>query len=201
MKNNRIITITGPSMSGKSTAMQMMLEHSYMGCEVVPKFKTRPRRPDDDEEVISVQKIPDECDLVYEQAGTRYGLSSNKIYDALKRGRSPVVILNDIRAIEDVRSILGPIVLSFFIFREEPNLQSMLKIAEKREVSEINDTLLRLNKARAIYRIYIENIQLFDYVLINSGDREILGAQVSTILDSISEKCVVNPFLPSGAIS
>ena len=194
MHSNRVITITGPSMSGKTTAVQMMLESKRVKCEVIPKFKTRRKRLDDDSEVISVSSVPPECDLVYEQAGTHYGLSSSLIYDALKRGVSPIVILSDVRAIEDLRSLLGPVVTSLFIFREEPELRSMIEIASKRGVDDLNDTLLRLNKARAIYRIYIENIQLFDHVIINASGRRVLRSQVTKILGAMASSSRIAQF-------
>src|ERR1044072_3531807 len=97
-----VITLTGPSGAGKSTALQELLrcaKKSFAPLRV-PKFTTRDPRSDDAGEAISVERIPDKCDIVYEQYGVRYGLSLTTLFEGLASGRSPIVILNDIRAVE-----------------------------------------------------------------------------------------------------
>jgi hypothetical protein len=44
---------------------------------------------------------------------------------------------------------------------------------------------IRFEKARTIYRIYIENIHLFDHVIINSGGLAELKSQVEQIVKSL----------------
>jgi len=125
-----IITLTGPSGAGKSTVIRELVRigGSVLSPVVIPKYTTRPPRDEDLvrspelREVISVSTLPSECDLVYEQYGDRYGLAFADLYRALRRGQSPIVILNDVRAVEDVRSALGKIVHSLFVFRETPML-------------------------------------------------------------------------------
>ena len=46
---------------------------------------------------------------------------------------------------------------------------------------------MRFKKAQTIYRIYIENIQLFDHVIINSGTFEELEMQVRQIVKSLEQ--------------
>jgi hypothetical protein len=46
---------------------------------------------------------------------------------------------------------------------------------------------VRFEKARTIYRIYIENIYLFDHVIINSGTFEELEVQVGQIVKSLEQ--------------
>jgi len=138
-----IITLTGPSGAGKSTVIRELVRigGSVLSPVVIPKYTTRPPRDEDLvrspelREVISVSTLPSECDLVYEQYGDRYGLAFADLYRALRRGQSPIVILNDVRAVEDVRSALGKIVHSLFVFRETPMLDKYERLASERGVT------------------------------------------------------------------
>lgn len=183
-----VITLTGPSGSGKSTALGYLLRLSNKDFQpvLVPKYTTRHSRRDDYGEAVSVRTIPKTCDLVYEQYGVRYGLRVRTLFDHLAKGESPVVILNDVRTVQDVRTALGPLVRSIFVFREHPSLETQRRLAEARDVRDEDDVRRRFDKAQAIYRIYIENIQLFDHVIINSGSRRPLKSQVHQIIEGLS---------------
>ena len=63
-----IITITGPSGSGKSEILKLIssIDDSYV---IIPKYTTRGRRKDDDGSIITVDKLPDNCDYRYTQYG------------------------------------------------------------------------------------------------------------------------------------
>lgn len=149
-------------------------------------------RTDDGGEVICVNTkegddnpLPPECDIVYEQNRQRYGLPSSSLFSEVRKARSPLVILNDVRAIEDVRSAFGPMVRSVFVFREGPSLVRMEELAEERGVRDRLDARRRLTKSRAIYRIYIENIHLFEYVVVNAGPVDNAERQAKAIVESI----------------
>ena len=183
-----VITITGPSRAGKSTAVDYLL-----GCEdqdfrpvLVCKFTTRPSRDDDRHiEVICVDKIPDHCDLVYEQYGARYGVQLSTLFEHIANGQSPIVVLNDVRAVEDVRNSFRELVRSIFIFRENPSSEEYHE--ELIESRGLKAGKVRFEKARAIYRIYIENIHLFDHVIINSGTSEDLNLQIKQIVQGLKK--------------
>jgi guanylate kinase len=109
------------------------------------------------------------CDLAYEQYGNRYGLRLGDLYARLKKGEVPIVILNDVRTVEDIKTALGRQCVSLFIFREVPNLEKFMKQAVDRNESKA-ETVARFEKAVAIYRIYIESIHIFDKLLLNVRD-------------------------------
>jgi guanylate kinase len=183
-----VITITGPSGSGKSTAFSYFLKSKNRIFKpiLIPKYTTRAARDDDTAETLCVAAIPSECDLVYEQYGVRYGFDSQKLFDSLAIGNSPIVILNDVRTVEDVRAALGPVVKSVFVFREGPSLEKYRELGHSRNVQNEEDFNRRFNKAQAIYRIYIENIHLFDHVIINGRNRTALKTQVHKIVTGLS---------------
>lgn len=122
-----------------------------------------------DEQVFERMRLFSElnCDLVYEQYGNRYGVHIAEIYKNMKLGNCPIIILNDIRAVEDLKTFFGDKCISLFIFRKSPQINDYKKIGEERN-SDLNDAVTRFNKANSIYRIYIENIHMFDKLVLNT---------------------------------
>ncbi len=182
-----VITITGSSRAGKSTTVDYLLNCGRFSQNFSPvlvrKYTTRPRRANDrDEGVIYTREIPDDCDLVYEQYGARYGLALSTLFEHIAQEQSPIVVLNDVRAVEDVRNSFGELARSLFIFRQDPSSEEYRQ--ELRD-SRGRAGQVRFDKARIIYRIYIENIHLFDHVIINSGPVEDLEMQVGQIVKSL----------------
>lgn len=185
-----IITLTGPSGSGKSTAIKYFLKYNtdFFKPQVIAKYSTRQRRKEDSFEIkAGYEQLPSECDLVYEQYGVRYGLILQEVYDVLSQGQSPIVILNDVRAVDDIRSLLGGLVKSVFIYRSDPDLELMNRIALDRGQVDKSDVTRRYQKAQSIYRIYIENIHLFNHVIINRYSRSELAVQVKRIIQGFKQ--------------
>jgi len=185
-----VITITGASGSGKSTAIRLFLSQRQSGYAPiqVPKYKTRERRVGEEEhDSVFVDLIPPACDLVYEQYATRYGLESQVLFGHLNNGRSPIVVINDVRTVVDIRQILGPLVTSVFVFRERPTVQDYETLALQRGERDRDGILNRYNKAHATYRIFIENIHLFDRVLLNNWGKDDLQLQIAGIIQSFSD--------------
>jgi guanylate kinase len=181
-----VITLTGPSRAGKSTTLEYLLKHASDRFEpvIVPKHTTRSSRRDDTGEVLC-QGIPPECDLIYELYGERYGLKSSTLFEHISHGRSPLVILNDVRAVEDVRNAFRELVRSIFIFRHNPSsdiYHQELIDSRGKEAAEP-----RFQKAQTIFRIYIENIHLFDHVIVNSGYESELRTQVAQIVKGLED--------------
>lgn len=117
--------------------------------------------------MIAFKKL--KCDLAYEQFGDRYGLKLEELYMHLKNGQTPIVVLNDVRTVEDIKTKLGGQCFSLFIFREAPNKEHFMKIGKERN-EPLDKTEIRYKKAENIYRIYIENIHIFDKLILNVGD-------------------------------
>jgi len=128
------------------------------------------------------------CDIVYEQYGNRYGLYMSELFDCLKNGMSPIVILNDVRAVEDIKTFFGEKCISIFVFRKKPVMDDFIKMGEERETS-YEDATVRYNKAMSIYRIYIENIHVFDKLILNTQDGfDSLEAILIQLVDYICRK-------------
>lgn len=183
----KIITLTGPSGCGKSTVVNELLKINtdLFIPTLISKFTTRKSRIDDGDEIKCVAEIPNNCDMLYEQYGDRYGLSSNLLYNSLSCGKSPIIILNDIRIIDDLKSSFGEMTCSLFVFREGPNLENFKELSQSRGINDESTIEKRFRKAQSIIRIYIENIHLFDHVLLNSGSILDLNVQVHALVDTL----------------
>lgn len=206
-----IITLTGPSQSGKSLVMgkiqQLGEELTERGVfflpKIIRKYTTRYLRWDEERlvengeqaDVEHVSHIPESCDIVYQTYGVRYGIETRTLGEKLEQGHFPVIILNDIRVVEEVRKYFSGKVLSLFLFRKIPQLDDFKKEAQNRGNVSESEVVARYEKAVAIYRTYIENIVLFDNVILNSVEYE-FGAEKkrNTILD-LQLKNVILPII------
>ncbi|MBL4941863.1 MAG: hypothetical protein JKY81_09390 [Colwellia sp.] len=194
----KLITLTGPSQAGKSTAIQLFKEHKRIGYNPVsiPKYSTRdPRDDDSPEEILTCSEIPSSCNLVYQQYDVRYGIDSKSITEALSKGQSPIIVINDVRTISEIRRIFGEISTTVFIYREPPSYDTHKLVSDTRGVADQNIINKRLKKAESIYRIYIENIYLFDHVIVNSKDVAQLDHQISSIIDTLSKSSTKRIFI------
>ena len=193
-----IITLTGASRCGKSFIRNLFLEakNEVFNPIMFIKETTRPARANDDD-VIHRDRISEKCDFVYEQYGVRYGFSFDELYDHLQKGESPIVVVNDIRAVEDLRVAVGEQVVSLFIYRQPPKLQDFIdeelkRLKDKNNESDrekaIKAAHVRMEKAVAIHRIYIENIYLFDNVILNiTNEVEKTRQQVLHIVEKMTK--------------
>ena len=188
-----IITITGPSGAGKSTTLFYLLEEkrNYFDPVMVPKYTDRPAHKDDRGEILCEPDILAQCDLKYIQYGSHFGVALNTVLEHVMAGKSPIVILNDVRAVEDIKNVFGGIVRSLFIFRESPNEDRFQEIAKTKGLDP-KEIKSRLQKAKTLYRIYIENIHIFDHVMINNSTINSsifpdLRLQVQQIVDNLQQ--------------
>lgn len=218
-KNNFIITLTGPSQSGKTLVMDKIIQlkdrenfKSYFFCpKKIKKYTTRYLRLHElaqiecgkDIDVEFSRRIPDSCDLVYQTYGIRYGLCTENLRQYMSEGLSPVIVINDIRAVEEIKSVFPGQVLSLFLFRKIPKLEDFKEEAKDRGNVSEQEILARYDKAVAIYRTYIENISLFDHVILNAieydsenlyGTNTILDSQIENVILPIlnKKKCLCN---------
>ena len=190
-----IISLTGPAHCGKSTISHMFKECEGNGFRPIQisKYTTRePRKSDKD--VICVKKLPSNCDLVYEQYGVRYGVELENLYKKLEAGYSPIIVINDIRAVEDLKTVFGSLVYPVFLYRKPADLNDFLTEEKVRASREISDDYIdknartRYEKAQAIYRIYIENIQLFNKVILKTSTKENAMLQVKCIVQNLQRQ-------------
>lgn len=150
--------------------MQIMVEVNPQ-CKVLPKFTTRARRKDDDESIINVDKIPDECDYVYEQYEEKYGISSRMLLEYLQQGKIPIVVVNDAETIEKLQKKFGISMKSYFVHREKPSREKLIQIYNETRGTANPDIIeKRYQTAMKIYSMYTDKIGLFDNIILNTAE-------------------------------
>lgn len=169
----RVLTITGPTGSGKGELLKILdeLRSEDFKPVLVQKYTTRGRRANDGPEVKCVRKIPDNCDVAYEQYGVRYGFNSKVLWDHIAAGRTPIVIVNDIRAVEDIKDRFGGMARAVYLFRDAPSEDRLRELSKERGVAgaAASEYAQRHLKSIMIHRIFIENVHIFEWVIINVG--------------------------------
>ncbi len=213
-----IITLTGPSACGKGLITDFIIDYSKVLQErnisfypfLLPKDVTRSYRiteavsmvlgKSDKVDVNSVSSIPAEDDLVYRTYGDEYAINSKILDEALNNNRSPIVVINDVRVVEEIKRKYHGRVLSLFIFRDIiPDIESHKKTGSARGGVSEKKVLTRYEKAVALYRVFIENIHIFDRVVLNVGDLELAQIQARGIIDGIiSGKISLNKKIEKG---
>jgi len=116
--------------------------------------------------------FPSKYDLIYEQYNVRYGLASSDLISLLCRGISPVAIVNDIRILRDIKAVFGQQACCIYIYaplqaHELAALQTARGAVNASGGIDFEQTMRRTEKAKVILRRYIENIEVFDHVIIN----------------------------------
>ena len=180
-----IITLTGPSGSGKSEILKIMsaIDDDYV---ILPKYTTRARRKDDDSSIINVDQLPENCDYRYKQYGEEYGFSSQAIYDIIAKGKKPVIIVNDEEVLRKLHSNYSENVKSFFVHRGKPSLAKLIEICNGRGVTDPNVINSRFEVAKNIYKMYTNNIRLFDSIILNIGDLEETHKIVQQVVNNVN---------------
>ena len=177
----------------RANEIEAILSNNYAQVDVLPVIGKYNESPEMGEEELKQAKLTAfknlKCDIVYEQYGHRYGIKLEDLYEHLKSGRSPVIILNDVRTIEDLKSALGKQCFSIFIFREIPNIRHFYEEGEKRNDNE-SSIRARYEKAASIYRIYIENIHLFEKLILNVREGE---KSIHNMLEQLVEHLCLAP--------
>lgn len=215
IRNNAfIITLTGPSMSGKTYVMEKIEQESLNlkseGIDFNPirveKYTTRAYRLEEIKQmrsnsavdVRSVAQIPPDCNLIYRTYGMDYGVSLATLQNLLDQNNSPVIVVNDVRVVEEIKSAFKGRVLSLFLFRKIPELKDFKNSSNSRGNVNRSEVKKRFEKAVSIYRTYIENITLFNRVILNVkdysgeiGEIDFTGLQIHNIIKGVLNNTIL----------
>lgn len=108
------------------------------------------------------------CDVVYEHYTRRYGFRISNIVSEVASNKHVVIIVNEIRAIRELRNLFGPLVVPIFVYRSARIDTAALM--ESRGSTDEREVDRRKRKAAVILRRYMENIELYSHVILNTTD-------------------------------
>lgn len=167
-----LIVISGPSGAGKDTVVQLMKERG-LPFHFVVTATTRPRRANevDGKDYFFVSK--EEFARMIEQNelieyaivyGDYKGIPKSQVREALASGKD-VVMRVDVQGAETVRK-LAPEALLIFITTE--NGEELERRLRERKTETPDELALRIATARK----ELKRVEAFDYIVINSDDRQ-----------------------------
>ena len=133
----------------------------------------------------------EEYTFVYSLNNNIYGFKAIDIIECLKRGKNVFAIISDFRIIEEFKKHFGSLVSIIYVFRnmDEQELNIILEERNKKTtISDDTETKIRKNRLYLIQRQYIENISLFDHVILNRRDKQgEMCEQLTNIVDAYSK--------------
>lgn len=175
----RILIIAGGSFAGKDELVRALIQIEPSKVIAYQKGTTRPKTSIDNNELCHLKKLNDNYDITYLKNGYKYGLSSNKIWSVLSEKKIVLIVLSELEAIKKVKA-------------EFDNICSVIYLHSNIDFDELEHAKKTLNKVEfknreksidELRRSYIENINLFDHVLLNTSESEDLYDQAFNILD------------------
>jgi guanylate kinase len=199
---SRIYILSGGSGSGKTELLNSMLKSRPEFAITPPKYSNREKRnKDDDINTISLDDFNDRAyTFVYSMNNNIYGFKAAEIIDCLKQGKSVFIIISDLRIIEEFKQHFGSLVSVIYIFRNisEDELNAILERRESEnnkyadEILKDTENKIRKNRLYLIQRQYVENIALFDHVILNRANKkEEMYEQLNNIVRAYSDEIVM----------
>jgi guanylate kinase len=202
---NRIYILSGGSGAGKTELLNAMLKNNPDFSITPPKYSDRDKRNSDDD-IITIQTDDfnkEKYPFMYSMNNNFYGFKSRDITDCLKKGKNVFIIISDFRVIKKFKEHFGSLVSVIYIFRNmsEKELSEILKAREsenivtnkKNDITKDTENKIRKNRLYLIQKQYVENISLFDHVILNrTGKKEEMYEQLNNIVNAYSNGLVIS---------
>lgn len=188
----RLYIISGSSGSGKTELLSLIQNQATFKAVVAPKYSNRDERKGEFDDIRHVDRINDEeYTFVYPMNNYTYGIKAEEIADLLGQGYNVFIVLSDLRIVEELKQFFGSIAVSLYIYRNLSPDQ-LKKVLEERESArgiKQDDTVpfarqrqTRLNRLYLMQRQYVDNITLFDHVILNTRKSQDLLQQVTKLI-------------------
>lgn len=189
--------ISGASGSGKTLLLSLIDKQKNFKMVVAPKYSTRLRRKNDFDDIVHVDEINDEdYTFVYPMNNFVYGIKANEITKLLLNDYNIFIILSDLRVVQEVKQFFGSLAVSLYIYRNLTPSQ-LSKILKKRneekgddfgdQISFMREKQTRLNRLYLMQRQYVDNITIFDHVILNTSNSTDMLEQVNNIVSGYNK--------------
>lgn len=216
IEKGKIITLSGVSGSGKSfIANQLVKNHNFEKIKIYVSRPLRPLEisqmdngevPDvipvvgkynDGEKTLEEQKelepkrveafLKLKLPITYSNYGNYYGISTEEIDKCIESGKNAVIISSDICVIRDLKNIYKDNCIPCYIHRTiAENEDAFIEMAKARQDS-VESAKKRFKTAMNIYERYTQNIELFEYTMLNT-DNELKTSQLLERVENIVNK-------------
>lgn len=178
------------SANGKDLIIQAVDSMGALHAEIIPKYTSRGKKSDDGNEMIcncSFTMNKDgsydvetgrskqvKCDIVYSRKGNMYGFNSKEIWNGLKRGMFQVVVISEVETINRLREIFGGLVVLIYVHSHnwENSAQDTQKATEE-------------------FKLYSQNFDVFNHVLIYEDKAEDLYDQMFRLFKAYEKNMLV----------
>jgi len=176
-----VFLVDGSTGAGKSTLMGFLRRNYGKLISVGAKFTERPRRvTDGDWEFQFVDTISPDLDRYsYLSVGRRYALDIVSLRNTLASGLSYAVSCTDPHTIRAIRRAFPTVVI--LVYREV-SAARILSLSQSREGASESDIVCRLMESACTLTHYAENIGIYDYVVLNTGEVLDLERQTAALL-------------------
>ena len=179
-----IILLDGASGVGKSTILQYLKNEYSDQLYVGSKLTNRQGRIGDTEwEFKFVEIIPKNSKYSFQSVGYYYAIDFEELTNIIKQGITYVISCTDRNTIEKIKNDFPTI--SIYVYRAQTRMQVNQLLIDRGLQNEI-DIKIRLAEYDLIISKYIENINLYDYVILNIGTVHELYCQISNLLSNYS---------------
>jgi len=171
--------VVGSPGSGKDILVRAVYDFGSQHAEIIPKHTDRAIRIDNGPEMICPNQegfALDKCDIVYDNFGTKYGIKSTRIWRGLRKGISQVLVVSNVDAINNLRSIFGSMVVLLYVHSEVS--PENFKQQETKHGNVSNYIERRVGKYRMAFDAFLTNYLAFDHVLIYADVDEDLYDQI-----------------------
>lgn len=175
-----IFLIVGASGAGKGTLLRALRDMGQRHVVIIPKQTTRAPKATDGDEMVSVyprKKVDPEFDVKYRNYLNEYGICSAEIWENVKTSKFQVLIVSNLKAIKELYHRFGPLIKLIYLY--SPIREEGLEKHQKDIAAEDTDEIaVRKSKIEVVHGYYIDNITMFDHVLLNTQEPEDLSDQI-----------------------
>ncbi|MDR1675731.1 MAG: hypothetical protein LBR86_04615 [Tannerella sp.] len=181
----RIIIIAAGSFAGKDDLVNAMIHIEPKKVTAYQKGTTRPKKSGDNNELkhYDSKQLPNFYDLVYEKNGYQYGLSKKEIWNELAREKIVLIVLSDLELIKVLKQKFNQI-CSVIYLHANIDWEELKKARSELSREEFAK---REKSIAELHEIYVNNMNVFDHVLLNTSESEDLYEQAFNILDHYLE--------------
>ena len=191
-RKGKLIIISAPSGSGKTTIVQHLLKQGFPLKFSVSATSRKPRQGETDgsdyhfiSEAQFLQKIKNDEFLEYEEvySGIWYGTLKSEVENIIKQGKS-VIFDVDVEGGISIKKIYGKDALSIFI--SPPSLEELEARLKKRSTETPEKIAVRLAKAEK----ELEYANQYDVIIVNDKLEDALQKTREVIDNFLNQKAV-----------